>query len=108
MNCTAALPPPRNGTIIDHSVPAIPGTQVTFHCKDELFPEGIMTSTCLVTGEWDKNPEEIVCRIEPSKYNFSSLLMSMFPPSCVSSSVFPAFPSTQWITQHQLSEHSPN
>ena len=59
MNYTAPLLSPRNGTISDHS---IPGTQVTFQCDDELFPEGIMTATCLATGKWDKNPEEIVCR----------------------------------------------
>ncbi len=62
MNCMAALFPPRNGTISGHSVPAIPGTQVIFQCDDALLPEGIMTTTCLATGEWDKNPEEIVCR----------------------------------------------
>ncbi len=67
MNCTAPLSSPRNGTISDHSVPAIPGTQVTFQCDDGLFPEGIMTATCLATGEWDKNPGEIVCRNESSK-----------------------------------------
>ncbi|XP_064403737.1 uncharacterized protein LOC135349168 [Halichondria panicea] len=62
MNCTAPLLSPRNSTISDHSVSSIPGTQVTFQCDDELFPEGIMTVTCLATGKWDKNPEEIVCR----------------------------------------------
>ena len=62
MRCTASLPPPRNGTISDHSVPAIPGTQVTFQCDDALLPEGIMTVTCLATGEWDRNTGEIVCR----------------------------------------------
>ncbi len=67
MNCTAALPPPRNGTIGDHSVPAFTGTQVTFQCGNGLFPEGIMTTTCLATGEWDKNPGEIVCRNKSSK-----------------------------------------
>ncbi len=67
MNCTAALPPPRNGTIGDHSVPAFTGTQVTFQCDDRLFPEGIMTATCLATGEWDKNPGKIVCRNESSE-----------------------------------------
>ena len=67
MNCTAPLPPPQNGTIIDNSVPAIPGTQVTFQCDDGLFPEGIMTATCLATGEWDRNPGEIVCRNEFSE-----------------------------------------
>ncbi len=67
MNCTAPLHPPRNGAISDHSVPGIPGTQVTFQCDDGLFPEGIMTATCLATGEWDKNPGEIVCRNESSK-----------------------------------------
>ncbi|XP_064401038.1 sushi, von Willebrand factor type A, EGF and pentraxin domain-containing protein 1-like isoform X2 [Halichondria panicea] len=64
MNCRASLPPPRNGTIGNHSVPAIPGTQVTFQCDDGLFPERTMTATCLATGEWDKNPGEIVCRNE--------------------------------------------
>ncbi|XP_064401086.1 uncharacterized protein LOC135347119 isoform X2 [Halichondria panicea] len=59
---TTSLSSPRNGTISDHSVPAIPGTQVTFQCDDELFPEGIMTATCLATGKWD---EEIVCRAAP-------------------------------------------
>ncbi len=62
MNCTAPLAPPQNGTISDHSVPAIPGTQVTFQCDDGLFPEGIMTATCLVAGKWDRNPGKIVCR----------------------------------------------
>ncbi|XP_064394885.1 sushi, von Willebrand factor type A, EGF and pentraxin domain-containing protein 1-like isoform X2 [Halichondria panicea] len=65
MNCTVQLSSPQNGTISDNSVPAIPGTQVTFQCNDGLFPEGIMTATCLATGEWDKNPGEIVCRNEP-------------------------------------------
>ena len=27
-----------------------------------------MTTTCLATGEWDKNPEEIDCRNEPSEF----------------------------------------
>ncbi len=67
MRCIDQLGPPQNGTISGHSVPAIPGTQVTFQCDDGLFPEGIMNATCLATGNWDKNPEEIVCRIEPSK-----------------------------------------
>ena len=67
MNCTASLLPPWNGTISGHSVPAIPGTQVTFQCDDGLFPEGTMNVICLPTGEWDKNSWEIVCRIEPSK-----------------------------------------
>ena len=67
MNCAASLSPPQNGTISDHSVPAIPGTQVTFQCDDGLFPEEIMTAICLATGEWDRNPEEIVCRNESSK-----------------------------------------
>ncbi|XP_064403419.1 mucin-2-like [Halichondria panicea] len=62
MNCTASLPPPRNGTISGHSVPAIPGTRVAFQCDYGLFPEGIMTATCLATGEWDRNMGEIVCR----------------------------------------------
>ncbi|XP_064402641.1 membrane cofactor protein-like isoform X1 [Halichondria panicea] len=64
VSCTAPLSSPRNGTISNHSVPAIPGTQVTFQCDDALFPEGTMTATCLATGEWDKNPGEIVCRYE--------------------------------------------
>ena len=67
MNCTVRLPSPQNGTISSHSVPAIPGTRVTFQCDDRLFPEGIMSATCLATGEWDKNPEEIVCRNESSE-----------------------------------------
>ncbi len=67
MNCTAPLPPPQNGTISDHSVPAIPGTRVTFQCDDGLFPEGIMNTTCLANGKWDKNPGENACRMEPSK-----------------------------------------
>ena len=63
MNCTAPLSPPQNGSLIsDHSVPALPNTQVTFQCDDGLFPSGILTVTCLTTGQWDKNPEEIVCR----------------------------------------------
>ncbi|XP_064402288.1 uncharacterized protein LOC135348062 isoform X2 [Halichondria panicea] len=66
INCTAQLSPLHNGTISDHSVPAIPGTQVTFQCDGGLFPEGIMTVTCLATGEWDRNTGEIVCRNEPS------------------------------------------
>ncbi|XP_064404153.1 sushi, von Willebrand factor type A, EGF and pentraxin domain-containing protein 1-like isoform X2 [Halichondria panicea] len=65
MNCTASLLPPWNGTISGHSVPAIPGTQVTFQCDNGLFPEGTMNVICLATGEWDKNPWEIVCKIEP-------------------------------------------
>ncbi|XP_064407176.1 uncharacterized protein LOC135352000 isoform X2 [Halichondria panicea] len=64
MNCKAPLSSPQNGTISDHSVPAIPGTHVTFQCDNGLFPEGIMTATCLATGEWDKIPGEIVCRNE--------------------------------------------
>ncbi|XP_064404786.1 uncharacterized protein LOC135350026 [Halichondria panicea] len=65
MNCTAALSLPQNGTIIsDPSVPAIPGTQVTFKCDNGLFPEGIMTATCLATGEWNKILGKIVCRNE--------------------------------------------
>ena len=67
MNCTVRLSLLQNGTISNHSVPAIPGTQVTFQCDDRLFAEGIMTATCLYTGEWDKNPEEIVCRNESSE-----------------------------------------
>ncbi|XP_064403073.1 uncharacterized protein LOC135348703 [Halichondria panicea] len=64
MDCTAPLFSPQNGTISDHSVPAIPGRQVAFQCENGLFPEGIMTATCLATGEWDKNPGEIICRYE--------------------------------------------
>ncbi|XP_064402268.1 uncharacterized protein LOC135348048 isoform X2 [Halichondria panicea] len=64
MNCTASLSSPQNGTISNHSVPATPGTKVTFQCDDGLFPEGIMTATCLATGGWDKIPAEIVCRNE--------------------------------------------
>ena len=67
MNCTTPLSLPQNGNISDHSLPAIPGTQVTFQCDKGLFPEGIMTATCLATGEWDKNPGEIVCRNESSE-----------------------------------------
>ena len=66
MNCTASLSSPQNGTISNHSVPATPGTKVTFQCDDGLFPEGIMTATCLATGGWDKIPAEIVCRNESS------------------------------------------
>ena len=62
MNCKAPLSSPQSGTISDHSIPATPGTQVTFQCDNGLLPDGIMTATCLVTGEWDKNPGEIVCR----------------------------------------------
>ncbi len=61
MRCTVQLDPPQNGTIDNHSVPAIPATQVTFQCDNGLFPEEIMTATCLATGEWDKNPGEIIC-----------------------------------------------
>ena len=68
MSCTTSLSPPRNGTISNRSAPAIPGTQVTFQCDDGLFPEGIMTATYLVTGMWDKNPGEIICRNESSKF----------------------------------------
>ena len=71
INCTAQLSPLHNGTISDHSVPAIPGTQVTFQCDGGLFPEGIMTVTCLATGEWDRNTGEIVCRNEPSKLHLN-------------------------------------
>ncbi len=39
-------------------------TQVAFQCDDGLFPEGIMTATCLVTGTWDRNPGEIVSILE--------------------------------------------
>ncbi|XP_064400075.1 uncharacterized protein LOC135346389 [Halichondria panicea] len=62
--CTVPLSPPKNGTISDHSAPALPATQVTFQCDNGLFPKGIMTAVCLATGEWDKNPGEIVCRNE--------------------------------------------
>ncbi|XP_064402793.1 complement receptor type 1-like isoform X2 [Halichondria panicea] len=65
MNCTVPLSSPQNGTISNHSVPAIPGTQVTFRCDDGLFPEGMINVTCLATGEWDKNPVKLICRIEP-------------------------------------------
>ncbi len=70
MNCTAPLSSPRNGTISDHSVPALSDTQVTFQCDDGLFPEaeGIMTATCLATGEWDQNPVEILCSGKCSHY----------------------------------------
>ncbi len=67
MNCKASLSSPQNGTISDYSVPALPGTQVAFQCDDGLFPEAIMTATCLATGEWDKIPGKIVCRNESSK-----------------------------------------
>ncbi len=68
MNCTAPLSPPQNGSTSDHSVPALPDTRVTFQCSDGLFPEGILlTVTCLSTGEWDRNPAEIVCRNKSSK-----------------------------------------
>ncbi len=79
MNCTAPLSPPRIGTISDHSVPALPGTQVTFKC-DNGFPEGIMNTTCLATGEWEKIPEEIVCKNEPSK-QFYFQVYNVHPPS---------------------------
>ncbi|XP_064402947.1 sushi, von Willebrand factor type A, EGF and pentraxin domain-containing protein 1-like isoform X2 [Halichondria panicea] len=64
MNCAVRLSSPQNGTISDHSVPAIPGTRVSFQCDAGLFPEGMMNATCLATREWDKNPGEIVCRNE--------------------------------------------
>ncbi len=67
MNCTAPLSPPQNGSISDHSVPAVPDTQVTFQCFYGLFPEEILTVTCLTTGQWDRNPAEIVCRNESSE-----------------------------------------
>ena len=70
MNCTASLSPPQNGIIIDHSVPALPDTRVMFQCSDGLFPEGILTVTCLTTGEWDRNPAEIVCSNEPSENKY--------------------------------------
>ncbi len=79
------LSSPQNGTISEHSVPAIPGAQVTFQCDNGLFPEGIMTATCLVTGEWDKNPGEIVCRgkfIHYLKYSHASIYLE--PPTAVS------------------------
>ncbi len=62
MRCTVQLGPPQNDIISVHSVPAVPATQVTFQCDNGLFPEGILTATCLATGEWDKNPGEIICR----------------------------------------------
>ena len=67
MNCTAPLSPPQNGNISDHSVPALPNTSVTFECSVGLFPEEIFSVTCLGTGEWDRNPAEIVCRNESSE-----------------------------------------
>ncbi len=79
MNCTASLPPPRNGTISGHSVPAIPGTRVAFQCDDGLFPEGIMTATCLATGEWDRNTGEIVCRGKRIHY-LHTLVIILFSP----------------------------
>ncbi len=69
MRCTVQLGPLQNGTINDHLVPALPGTQVTFQCDNGLFPEGIMIVTCLDTGEWSQNPGEIVCR---GKYHMHS------------------------------------
>ncbi len=86
MNCRAPLSPPWNGSVSDHSVPAIPGARVTFQCDAGLFPEGIMTATCLATGEWDKNPGEIVCRIESSKlvlhYSCACILHLVYSVSC--------------------------
>ncbi len=78
MNCTASLPPPQNGTISGHSVPAIPGTRVAFQCDDGLFPEGIMTVTCLATGEWDRNTGEIVCR--GKRIHYLHTLVIIFSP----------------------------
>ena len=65
MNCTDQLAPPLNGSVSDHSIPAVPGTTVTFHCDDGLFPTGTMNATCLASGEWDRRPGDIVCREEP-------------------------------------------
>ncbi|XP_064402132.1 uncharacterized protein LOC135347907 isoform X5 [Halichondria panicea] len=84
MSCTTSLSPPQNGTISNRSAPAIPGTQVTFQCDDGLFPEGILTATCLVTGMWDKNPGEIICRNEsiscalPAPLLYGALLNTNF------------------------------
>ncbi len=56
-NCPA-LTNPMNGAF-GPVASRLPGSTVTIQCDDELFPEGIMTATCLATGKWD---EEIVCR----------------------------------------------
>ncbi len=91
MNCTAPLSPPRNGTISDHSLPALSSTQVTFQCDDGLFPEGIMIATCQATGEWDRSTGEIVCRNESSKLHqilHASTKIILYTVSCT----LPALP----------------
>ncbi len=99
MDCTAPLFSPQNGTISDHSVPAIPGRQVAFQCENGLFPEGIMTATCLATGEWDKNPGEIICRYESSKSKFELLKLQM---SIIISlyTQFPVFCLALYLMEH--------
>ncbi|XP_064407697.1 uncharacterized protein LOC135352442 isoform X2 [Halichondria panicea] len=90
MRCTAQLDPPRNGTIIsDHFLPAIPGTQVSFQCDNGLFPEGISTSTCLATGDWDRNPGEIVCRVQsPSIFTGTDLGIAVSVSVIITAALF--------------------
>ena len=106
IRCTDQLGPPQNGTINDHSVPALPGTQVTFQCDDGLFSEGIMIFTCLDTGEWSKNPGEIVCR---GKYHLYSCIyidpliqLSLSPYSLVLTLVL-LFPLV-WLSRELCSQ----
>ncbi|XP_064400519.1 uncharacterized protein LOC135346723 [Halichondria panicea] len=90
MRCTAQLDPPQNGTITsDHFLPAIPGAQGSFQCDNGLFPEGILTSTCLTTGEWDRNPGEIVCRAQsPTLFTGTDLGIAVSVSVVVTAALF--------------------
>ena len=66
-------PPPSNGSVNsgNQSPPYVEGTIVTFQCDDGLFPNDTMTATCRNlsgTGEWEPNPADVVCRIEPGDF----------------------------------------
>ena len=59
---------PLNGSLGRHSLTSPLDTIVNFQCDDGLFPNDIMTATCRNLsgrGEWDPNPADLVCRIEP-------------------------------------------
>ena len=59
---------PLNGSLGSHSTTSPLGTIVTFQCDEGLLPNNTMTTTCrdvLETGEWEPNPADLVCRIEP-------------------------------------------
>ena len=62
--------PPFDGSVDfgNQSPPYVQGTTVTFQCDNGLFPNDTMTATCRDMsgrGEWEPNPADLVCRIEP-------------------------------------------